>query len=250
MTAVTMPVRTQLHLTRRLQLYDPTLPADALRRLTDAADGPVTVRAGGEFVVQGSRPNQSTIMVAGWARRFTSLLDGRRQTLALQIAGDFVDLHSFPLKVMDHGVAAITDCVIATVPHETLRDITESDPHLTRVLWLSTLADAAILRQWLTGSAQRTSLEHAAHLVCELYCRHEAVGLASAEHEFPLPLTQSQLGDALGITSVHVSRTFTELKKARLLTWSGGQLRILDWAGLKTIAQFDDTYLSLHGEPR
>ena len=208
------------------------------------------VAAGSDIVRQGSRPKECTLIVSGWACRYSALADGRRQTMALHLAGDFVDLHSFPLKVMDHSVAAITDCTISTVPHDTVRQFTEADPHLMRMLWMLTLVDAAILRQWLLGSGQRSSLEHAAHLICELFTRMQVGGLATSGREFELPLSQQEFGDALGITSVHVSRTIAELRVRQFFNWRSGMAQILDWDGLRDLAEFDPTYLSLRDEPR
>lgn len=238
------------YLIRRLTLRDSSLSPTSLQRLQSAVQAPTTVKAGTVFVQQGSRPSHSTLLVSGWASRFVALPDGRRQTLALHINGDFVDLHSFPLKTMDHGVAALSDCIISAVNHDALREITETDPHLARMLWLLTLIDAAILRQWLASSAARSSLEHTAHLICELSTRLQVIGVHRPGDAFELPLSQQQLGEALGITSVHVSRTLGVLRERELFTLRGSQARILDWEGLKGVAQFDPTYLTLVDEPR
>jgi CRP-like cAMP-binding protein len=238
------------HLLRQLTLRDSSL-SQASRRLLVSAFRPTTfTKAGSQLVAQGSRPEQCTLIVSGWACRYTTLPDGRRQTLALHISGDFVDLHSFPIKVMDHSVAAITDCSIATIAHSQVRRITEIDPHLTRALWLHTLVDAAILRQWLLSSGQRTALEHTAHLLCELFTRLQLAGLAAHGRSFELPVSQQELGSALGISSVHVSRMITELRSRKLFVWKSSQAEILDWPALVELAAFDPTYLILTDEPR
>jgi CRP-like cAMP-binding protein len=237
-------------LIRKLTLRDSTLSEQSRNRLLSSLNGPVAVKAGGEIVLQGSRPTHSTLVLSGWTSRYSLMPDGRRQTLALHISGDFVDLHSFPIKVMDHGVQALTDCMLSTLEHSVIREITESDAHLSRVLWLHTLVDAAILRQWLLSSGQRSSLEHAAHLLCELFTRLRVVGLAAPGSNFELPLSQQQFADALGISAVHVSRTITELRHRNLLQWRSGTAQVLDWEGLRELAQFDPTYLVLHDEPR
>ncbi|RYZ67427.1 MAG: Crp/Fnr family transcriptional regulator [Proteobacteria bacterium] len=208
------------------------------------------VPAGSDLVKQGGRPARSTLLLHGWASRYSTLVDGRRQMLALHIAGDFVDLHSYPLKVMDHSVGALTDCTTVSIPHERLRRLTEDDPHLGRVLWLMTLIDSAILRKWLLGAGQQTALEHAAHLYCELYTRLDIAGIAKPDHCFALPLSQAEFGDALGITPVHVSRTLSELRARNLLEWRRGKAQILDWPKLSRLAEFDPVYLSILDEPR
>lgn len=98
-----------------------------------------------DIVREHERLSDSHLLLDGWCCRYTTLADGRRQILALHLPGDFVDLHAFPLKVMDHAVGTLTPCRIAIAPHDGLRRITEEHPHLARVLWLSTLIDGAIL---------------------------------------------------------------------------------------------------------
>jgi CRP-like cAMP-binding protein len=239
-----------LPLVRKLTMRDSSLSEQSRQLLLNGLSPPIFIKAGTEFVVQGSRPSVCTVILSGWACRYSTLADGRRQMLALHMSGDFVDLHSFPLKVMDHSVGALTDCAVATVPHPYMGKITETDPHLTRLMWLLTLVDAAILRKWLLGSGQQSALEHAAHLICELFVRLRVVGLASEGREFELPISQQEFGDALGISAVHVSRTLAELRSRSLFTWRRGRAQILDGPGLERLAEFDSTYLSLNDEPR
>lgn len=190
------------------------------------------------------------MILSGWACRYATMPDGRNQTLAMHIAGDFVDLHSFPVRVMDHGVRTLTECSVATMAHSHVLRITETDPHLTRLMWLHTLIDAAILGQWLLCSTQRSSLEHAAHLLCELFTKLQIVGLAVPGKAFELPVSQEDFANALGISTVHVSRTFTELRLRKIFRWRSGMAEILDWEALRDLAQFDPTYLLLTDEPR
>jgi CRP-like cAMP-binding protein len=238
------------YLIRKLTARDSSLSAASQRRLLQALSAPESIQAGHTFVAQGSRPSRCIVVISGWAARCIMLPDGRRQTLALHIAGDFVDLHSFPIKIMDHSVEALTPCSIAGIDHSAVLEITEQDPHLTRLLWLHTLVDAAILRQWLLSSGTRSSIEHAAHFFCELFTRLRVAGLAAAGQPFDLPLSQQDVGDSLGISAVHVSRTMKELRHRKLFAWRNGRAEVLDWPGLQQLAQFDPTYLSLRDEPR
>ena len=140
--------------------------------------------------------------------------------MAIHVVGDFVDLHSFVLKTMDHSVGALTRCRVALVPHEFLQGVTERLPHLTRLLWLDTLVDAATHREWIVGMGRRSALEQLAHLICELYVRLEVLGQVDGA-TFDLPLTQTDLGDALGLSLVHINRTVRELREAGLLIVAG-----------------------------
>lgn len=207
-------------------------------------------KADEDIVREGDRPTESCIIVEGFAARYKLLPSGRRQISAIHISGDFVDLHSFLLKTMDHGVVTLSPSRAAFVPHAILSRITEQHPHLTRLLWLSTLIDAAIHRQWLTTMGRSSAVAQMAHLLCELHVRLNAVGLTNGM-SFYLPITQEELGDALGLSTVHVNRVLTELKTGRLVQWAGGgAVTILDWERLREIAEFSPVYLSLQNERR
>jgi CRP-like cAMP-binding protein len=202
-----------------------------------------------DIVQQGQRVTESCLLLDGMAARYKLLDGGRRQITALHVTGDFVDLHSFLLKRLEHGVVAVSACTVALVPHEALKEISETSPHLTRMLWLSTLIDAAIHREWITNMGQRAALERAAHLFCELFTRLKVVGKTEG-NSFKFPLTQAELGDALGLSLVHVNRVTQALRGQGLLTWEGRTLTILDWERLKAVSGFDDDYLYLTPEPR
>lgn len=207
-------------------------------------------RADEDIVREGDRPTESCIILEGFAARYKVLPSGRRQISAIHISGDFVDLHSFLLKTMDHGVMTLAPTRCAFVPHTSLKKITEDYPHLTRMLWLSTLIDSAIHRSWLTAMGRTSATAQMAHLICELHVRLGAVGQTNG-NSFHMPVTQEELGDALGLSTVHVNRVLTELRNGGIVQWQGGgAVTILDWDRLSDIAEFTPTYLSLQNEPR
>jgi CRP-like cAMP-binding protein len=215
------------------------------RALEGLLGPPRTVSAGRPIIEPGDRPHVSTFVVSGVCARFSLTPSGGRQLTELNVAGDFVDLHSLLMRQMDHGVVALSECVVAPAAHEDLRRLTETQPHLTRLLWLETVVDGAIHRQWLVTMGQQDAASRLAHLFCELYLRLEAAGLAR-EHSFGLPMTQTDLGDVLGLTQVHVNRVLMDLRRRNLLAWKGGQVQINDWDRLVALGQFDPTYLRLH----
>ena len=218
----------------------------ALRNIANAAK----VYPGGTDVVQeGDRVTKSTLVVEGFAIRYRLMQDGDRQITNIHLAGDFVDLHSFLLKIMDHSVGALSDCTMVTFDHEHLREVTRDYPHLTRLLWLSTLLDAAINREWIVGLGRLSAFARLAHLICELYVRLQIVGRA-ADHSLVVPITQTELGDTLGISAVHVNRVLQDMRERNLVTWRGPRIDILDWEGLAKAAEFDARYLHLEREPR
>lgn len=205
--------------------------------------------AGQDIVVQGSRPAHSTLMLEGISARYKILADGSRQITALHVAGDFVDLHAFLLKTMDHGIVAMSPCRVAFVNHGDLKVVTETRPHLTRLLWLDTLIDGAIHREWLVAMGRRSTKSHIAHLICELYVRLKVVDLVDGL-SFRLSLSQSEMADVLGLSLVHLNKTLQILRKEGAIRWENRTIEILDLPKLIEEAEFDSTYLSLSVEPR
>ena len=220
------------------------LADEEVETLNAAIGGTREVAADEEIIREGMVASQSTFLVTGFAARYKDMSNGKRQIVALHVKGDFVDLHSFLLKKMDHGVLALAPCKLAWVPHERIQEITERFPNLTRQLWLSTLVDGAIHREWLVGFGRRPALSNVAHLICELFVRLSAVNEAEG-FRFRLPITQEELADARGISIVHLNRSIQELRARGLIVWKGEEVRIEDWNGLKALAEFDPAYLRL-----
>ncbi|MBX5131240.1 Crp/Fnr family transcriptional regulator [Rhizobium sp. L9] len=204
---------------------------------------------GEDLVSQGSRPPFSTLLLDGFAARYKVMADGSRQITALHVAGDFVDLHAFPVKVMDHGIVALSPCHVALADHADLRAITERMPHLTRLLWLDTLVDGAIHREWIVAMGRRSKRAQIAHLVCELFMRLKVVRRTRGE-SFQFPLTQIEMADVLGISVVHLNKTLQALRREGAFTWENRTITIVDWERLQEIAEFDPAYLSISREPR
>jgi CRP-like cAMP-binding protein len=222
--------------------------SDEEKRVLESAISRVKTFGPDEDIVrQGDRSTESSLILEGFACRQKILADGQRQITALHIPGDFADLHRFLLKKLDDGVVTLTPCKVALVPHETLRRIVKGYPHLTQLLWFTTLVDAAIQREWMTAMGRRSSLGQVAHLLCELTLRLRAVGLVT-DDGYQLPVTQTELGDALGLSLVHINRTLQELRGEGLISWKGKVVEIVDWEGLQQLAEFDPTYLHLDHE--
>jgi CRP-like cAMP-binding protein len=199
--------------------------------------GRTIVRAGVEL-------HECTLLFDGLVCRYKDLADGQRQIMEIHVTGDFLDLHSFLLKQLEHNVGSMTAVRVAIVPHEEIRRITEEHPHLARMLWFSTLLDAAIHREKILSVGRRSAMARIAHLLCEFYVRLQLVNMAGNE-SYDLPLTQADLGDATGLTSIHVNRMLKQLRDRKLVTFRGGEVVIHDWPGLQRIAEFDPRYLFL-----
>ncbi len=204
---------------------------------------------GSQLVIEHSRPGESCLIIGGLAAREVYLSDGSRQISALHVPGDFVDLHAFLLKLMDHSVVAITECEAVFVPHSDLLRVCEASSHLTRLFWLSTVIDGAIQRAWIASMGRRSPAAHISHLLCEMYLRLRVVGLVEND-SFDLPIAQYDLADMMGLSVVHVSRTLKDLRQTNSFAWENGRVHMRDFASLAKAADFDPTYLNLIQEPR
>lgn len=200
------------------------------------------------LVRQGEPLDRSILLVEGMVARHKDLSTGERQITALHVAGDFVDLHGFTLKRLDHNISSLTPCTVAYFPHKNLRLITEQEPHLTRLLWLGTNVDAAMHREWELSLGRRDALARTAHLLCEILARLEVVGLTDAQG-FDFPLTQTELAECVGLTPVHVNRTLRRLREQGLARVSKGRVEVLDRDGLAAAGDFRPDYLYIERHP-
>jgi CRP-like cAMP-binding protein len=201
------------------------------------------------IVSRGQPLNRSILLIEGMMCRSKDLRSGRRQISALHVPGDFLDLHGFTLKYLDHEIISLSPAKVAYASHEKLTRLTEDFPHVSRLLWFSTNLDAAIHREWELSLGQRTGVARAAQLFCELQARLSIVGLAGGD-SFDLPLNQTELGECLGLTVVHTNRVLRELRERGLAQFNNGVVTIHDMAGLRALAEFDPLYLYLDHHPR
>ena len=201
-------------------------------------------------IIRAGEPlSVSMLLLDGILCRYKDLSQGQRQITELHVTGDFADLHSFTLKRLDHNILTLTPCRIGIVPHERLTRITEQHPHLTRLYWFSTNMDAAIHREWEVSLGRRSAIARIAHLFCELRVRLGIVGMTDGD-SYALPLTQAELGECMGLTSVHVNRTLKELRERGLVEFRSGRVTISDLPALEQIAEFDPGYLYLERRAR
>ncbi|KTT76655.1 Crp/Fnr family transcriptional regulator [Sphingomonas endophytica] len=199
-------------------------------------------------VRRGEPVTFSTLLLDGTMCRYMDARDGFRQLVALQVTGDFVDLHGYPLRRLDHDVGTLTDTRVAIIPHQRIDRILIEFPHLTRLLWRSTLLDAALHREWIFRIGRLDAAGRLAHFLLETYHRLRVVGRADGG-SFDFALTQQDLGEALGLTSVHVNRMLRRLREGGLAEFSRGTVRILDHDRLARIGEFDPDYLYLEEGP-
>ena len=232
----------------------PNAFARKLRRFADLTAGEIagivsissqaeSWRRGHDLVRQGERPENVRILLSGWACRYKVLDDGRRQICGLLIPGDMCDLHVSLLNHMDHNVGLLSRARVATVPAADVHALMDRHRPVERALWCASLADEAILREWLVSAGRRDAFARVAHRLCEIRTRLSEVGLVDRNGEFDLPLSQEELADSLGLSAVHVNRTLTRLRGEGLIEHKRRRMRLLHPDRLADLSGFDPAYL-------
>lgn len=171
---------------------------------------------------------------------------GGRQITCFHIPGDMADLVSLVSPKTGWGLVALTPTTLLRVPHENLRRLTTNHPAIAEAFWRDSVADGSIVAEWVVNVGRRPALARLAHLFCEMAIRSEMAGLGDRT-SYPLPLVQADLGDATGLTPVHINRTIKELRERSIVDLRGGTVTINDWDRLVSTGDFDPTYLLLEG---
>lgn len=219
---------------------------DALRHLGRNAR---LYRRGSNLIAEGDKSDSLFLILEGWAFRYKHLEDGRRQIMAYLIPGDLCDIRVFMFEEMDHSIGLLSDAKVLKISAAEMLELLDRFPRIERALLWAALVDEATLREWLMNLGQRSALHKIGHLFCELGVRMHVVNLVDAEYLFDLPLTQTELADTTGMTTMQVQRSLKTLRKAGLVRTGRRKLTILDFERLSKLAGFSQTYLHVDGPP-
>ncbi len=189
------------------------------------------------------------LMLSGYSIRLKIVAGGARQIVAIHMKGDMVDLQNSMLGTADHSVQMLTKGEVAMIPREAIQQLAMERPRIGMAMWKDTLVDGSIFREWIANVGRRDSITRMAHVLCEFALRLKIAGLGKQDN-YELPMTQDQLADVVGLTSVHVNRTLMALEEKLLISRNKRSVIIGDWQKLADAGDFDPTYLHLpDGEP-
>ena len=226
--------------TRKLQSVAPLSRSDAA--LIDSLfDREFIVAARTDLIREGDKPTHIHLLTNGFACRAKYQPEGDRQIVSFLIPGDLCDAHVRILGKMDHTISTIVHSKFVRISQAQMDRIMER-PALAKAMWWSTLVEESVLREWVVNVGARPAKERHAHLFCELFVRLRAVGLTEG-YAFRLPLTQQELGETTGLSSVHVNRALQALRSEGLVALEKRELEILDAVALVDLAGFDIDYL-------
>lgn len=200
-----------------------------------------------DIVREGQHPKRSCLIVRGLTCWYRLGEGGKRQIANIHVPGDIPDLQSLHLEIMDSSLATLTPCVVAFVAHDAIVRLCAAEPNVANAMWKMTLIEGAIFRAWITNIGGRPAYNRVAHLLCEMFARSRAVVTVGAG-SFELPLNQSDLADATGLSLVHVNRVLVRLRKDGLIELQGGSVVMKSRNRLSEVGEFDATYLHLLGQ--
>jgi len=200
--------------------------------------GELVAEAGTLLLAEGMHNAHLFTILSGWAFRYKTLPDGRRQVLNYVLPGDLVGLQGTIMGELDHSVEALTPLILCVFQRDRLNELFVNYPSLAfDVTWLAS-REERMLDDHLLSVGRRSALERAAYLIAFLYKRAVAVGLG-AESLVRIPITQTLVADTLGLSIVHTNKTLRKLVMRGLIRWQGRACEVLDIDGLLEIAQWD-----------
>ncbi len=203
------------------------------------------VDAGASFLRQGARSDHLYTVLSGWAFRYKSLDDGRRQILNYALPADMVGLQGTLLHEMEHSVEALTPLVLCVFPRSKLWDLYSQFPSLAfDITWLAA-REEQLIDENLVSLGRRTALERTAFILLHLFARAEEAGLTK-NGSIQFPFTQQHLADTLGMSLVHTNKTLKRLAASKAVRWKDRVFELLDRAALAAIAGDDPS----HHRPR
>jgi CRP-like cAMP-binding protein len=228
---------------RKLRLWVDLGPAQE-QALLDLPHTVVALERQRIIVREGDDVSHCWLALSGYCIRFKYVGNGTRQIVSIHMKGDMVDMHNALLGVADHSVQTLTACKMAKIPIEAIRDLSDREPSIKDALWIDTLVDASIHREWVANVGRRDAPTRIAHLLCEFGLKMDAIGLDPLNYE--LPMTQEQLADATGLTAVHVNRVLQGLAADGLIERVTSKSVIIgDWKKLAAAGDFHRGYLHL-----
>jgi CRP-like cAMP-binding protein len=195
-----------------------------------------------DVIVAGKHYTTLFVNHDGWLLRYKILHNGDRQILDFILPGQIFGLQACLFTASLYSVATITEASLSAVPFDVIDRVLEHSPRLAKVLFWSVVRESATLSEHLIDTARRSAYERVSHLLLELFVRLKQAGL-TRDMSFPMQLTQELIGDALGLTTVHVNRTFRALRADKLIAIEDKWVTILDFDALSVLCDFENSYL-------
>jgi CRP/FNR family transcriptional regulator, anaerobic regulatory protein len=202
--------------------------------------GELTVAPGATILLEHARASHLFTVLSGWAFRYKTFEDGRRQIINYAMPGDFLGLQASMSEIMGHGIEALTDSVLCVFPRDKLWTFFADDAQLAYdITWLAASQERTLDEQ-IVSLGRRTALERVAFLLWYLFDKARSLGMTKRNH-LDLPMRQGHLADTLGLSLVHTNKTLQRLRKEGSIELDDRTLRIIDEDALKQLAHVDES---------
>jgi CRP-like cAMP-binding protein len=199
----------------------------------------LALAAGTEIIRAGEDCPELYTLYSGWAFRFKTLPDGRRQILNFLLPGDLLGLQAAMFDAAQHAIEALTDVQLCMLPRRKVWALFGQMQDLAfDVAWLGSREESHVDEN-LTSVGCRSAVERTAALIIGLYKRAKALGMVT-EDTFEFPLTQQHIADALGLSLVHTNKTLARLRRLGMFTRNNGTLTLTNPRALTQVAQYFD----------
>ncbi len=226
---------------RKSDAFSPVSDAQ-LRYIEAMRSDRIGYSAGSHIKPENQRATALYTLYSGWAFRFKTLSDGRRQILNFLLPGDLIGLQEQFSDGPSHGVDAITEVTLCVFPLTKLWDLFRDHSGLAySVTWLAAREESNVDEN-LLSAGRRNASERIAALLLHLHRRATHLGLADLADNgsIAFPLTQSHIADALGLSLIHTNRSLRKLHLAGLHHIEGGRLTILNPKALERLSEYYD----------
>lgn len=214
--------------------------------LSATVEDAIEVEADVELVGQSEPYRYAYVIASGWVIRARLLPDGSRQILNFLLPGDAAGLAGAMFNRADHDVVTLTRATVARLNPERVLALMAARPRVGAALFWSVALEESALRERIVGLGRRSAEERMAHLFVELIERQRSGG-RDDDGVYVLPLTQTHVADAMGLSLVHVNRVMRSLAQRGLIRIRPGRLSIVDEPGLRRISDFDGAFLHRDG---
>lgn len=222
---------------RHLACFD-DYAADRIDFIQTLKIGELHIGTDAEIIPEGAHGGHLYTLLSGWAFRFKTLSDGRRQILNFLLPGDFIGLQQKMAADATHGVTALTEVRLCVFPRDSLWEIHRSFPDIAYdVTWLAA-HEEALVDEVLLSVGRRNAAERIAILLLLLHKRAMSLQLGDADNTVPFPVTQQHIADALGLSLVHTNKTLRRLEATGLHRIRGGRLSLPKPDALASLADY------------
>lgn len=240
--SVVLPVSTRRvpceHCPLRAMTQFRAFTPEELKFVSSFKRGELVAETGAMILAEGAHSAQLFTLLSGWAFRFKTLEDGRRQILNYALPGDLIGLQGSVIGAMEHSVEALSPVVLCVFQRDGLTDLYKKQPGLSfDVTWLAA-REERMLDEHLLSIGRRSATERAAYLLAFLYKRAAAVGLTDNK-PLLIPITQQHVADTLGLSIVHTNKTLRKLAEKKLIRWHDRACEVLNVEGLMEVSGWE-----------